>query len=301
MGVRRGDYLLTATVGEDEADHAVEILDNANAVDVDGRANDWRKSGWEYTAPVEPMAGMRGTTGSGAGMATDGEQRIPIAEEMLVVSKCEAGRGGVRVRSCVVETPVSKQVSLRDEKVSLERRPFIGGTVPEDVFHERTIKMTESHEDAVVGKGARVVEEVVVRKDVENRVETVSDTVRRIAVELDRDDKYRTGTGTGIGTTGTGLGTSATGTTPSHGTSLGDKVAGLAKEATGSVTGNDALKEAGAVQAGNTTGNYYAASAGYAGGAPRLVTGDRRRMMPAFRAGVADMATELQPNQLIPR
>ena len=57
--------------------------------------------------------------------------------------------------------------------------------------------MTESHEEAVVGKGARVVEEVVVRKDVENRVETVSDTVRRIAVELDRDDKYRTGTGTG--------------------------------------------------------------------------------------------------------
>jgi uncharacterized protein (TIGR02271 family) len=259
-GIRRGGYLLTATVGEDEADHAVEILDNANTVDVDGRANDWRNSGWDYTAPVEPMAGIRGTTGTRAGMATDGEQRIPIVEETLVVSKREAGRGGVRVRSYVVETPVSEQVSLRDEKVSLERRPVSGGTVPEDAFRERTIEMTESHEEAVVGKDARVVEEVVVRKDVENRTETVSDTVRRTTVELDRDDKDRNGTGyaTSISTstTGTGPGTSATGTTPGHGTSLGDKVAGLTKEATGSVTGNDALKEAGAAQAGKTTGNY---------------------------------------------
>lgn len=246
-GVRRGGYLLTATVGEHEADHAVEILDGASTVDIDGRANDWRQGGWDYSAPVEPMASPRGT-----GTATDGEQHIPIVEESLVVGKREVGRGSVRVRSYVVETPVSEQVSLREENVSIERRPVTGGTIPEDAFRERTIEMTESREEAVVGKDARVVEEVVVHKDVENRTETVSDTVRRTEVEVDRDDMSSTGTSTGAGySTGkTGMGTSGTGA------SLGDKVAGYAKEAAGSITNNDALKQDGAAQVGKTTGKY---------------------------------------------
>lgn len=199
-GVRRGGYLLTATVGEHKADRAVEILDNANSVDIDGRAN-------------------------------------------------------VRVRSYVVETPGSKHVLLRDENVSIDRRPVSGGTIPEDAFRERTIEMTESHEEAVVNKDARVVEEVVVHKDVNTRDGTVSDTVHRTEVEVDRDtDKGRTGAGysTGAGTTGsTGVGT-GTGT----GRSLGEKVAGYTKEAAGSITNNDALKQEGAAEVGKTTGSY---------------------------------------------
>ncbi len=254
-GIRRGGFLLTASVDEQEADRAVDILDSANSVDLEGRASDWRQGGWDYTAPVEPMAG-RGTAGIGAGMATDGDQRIPIVEESLVVGKREVGRGNVRVRSYVVETPVSEQVSLRDENVSIERRPVSGGTVPEDAFRERTIEMTESREEAVVGKDARVVEEVVVHKDVRDRTETVSDTVRRTEVQVDGDDTNRTGAGysTGMGTTGTDtdMGKSVKGAAAS----LGDKVAGYAKEATGSVTNNDALKQEGAAQVGKTTGQY---------------------------------------------
>ena len=262
-GVRRGGYLLTATVGEHEADHAVEILDNANSVDIDGRTNDWKKSGWDYKAPADPMMGKRDATAKPA-MATDGEQRIPIVEEALVVGKREVGRGNVRVRSYVVETPVSEQVSLRDENVSIDRRPVTGGTVPEDAFRERVIEMTESREEAVVSKDARVVEEVVIHKDVKDRTETVSDTVRRTEVEVDHDDKSRTGAGystgtgttgagmTGNDTTGTGMGTSVNGAAET----LGDKVAGYAKEATGSVTNNDALKQEGAAQVGKTTGKY---------------------------------------------
>ena len=45
--------------------------------------------------------------------------------------------------------------------------------------------MTEAGEEAVVGKTARVVEEVVLRKQVSERMETVSDTVRRTEVEVD--------------------------------------------------------------------------------------------------------------------
>ena len=40
----------------------------------------------------------------------------------------------------------------------------------------------------MIGKRARVKEEVVVRKEAADRVETVRDTVRRQDVEIERDD-----------------------------------------------------------------------------------------------------------------
>jgi stress response protein YsnF len=94
--------------------------------------------------------------------------------------------GRVRIRSYVVETPVSEQVDLREEHVEVQRRPVdrtISGT--EDAFRERTIEMEERGEEAVVSKEARVKEELVVRKGVEQRTETISDTIRRTEVEVD--------------------------------------------------------------------------------------------------------------------
>jgi stress response protein YsnF len=45
--------------------------------------------------------------------------------------------------------------------------------------------VTEKGEQAVVSKEARVKEELVVKKDVDQRTETVSDTVRRTEVKVD--------------------------------------------------------------------------------------------------------------------
>ncbi len=179
-------------------------------------------------------------------MDAGNEERIAVVEETMKVGKREVNRGGVRVRSYVVETPVSEQVSLRDEHVSVDRRPVTGGTVPADAFRERTIEMTETAEEAVVAKDARVVEEVVVRKDVDNRTETVSDTVRSTKVDVDREPGM-------IDTTHTG--TTSTGVTGGA-ASLGDKIAGLAKEVVGKVTGNDALERKGEMQQGKTPGSY---------------------------------------------
>ncbi|QYE33033.1 DUF2382 domain-containing protein (plasmid) [Polymorphobacter sp. PAMC 29334] len=235
-GVRRGGALLTATVHDNDTDKAVDILDNANSVDIDGRANDWKQSGW--VAPVAasgmaaaPIAGNR-TTGAN-------EEMIPVVEETLRVGKREVERGGVRVRSYIVETPVSEQVTLRDEHVSVERRPVSGGAVPADAFRERTIEMTETDEEAVVAKDARVVEEVVVRKTAEDRTETISDTVRRTEVEVDNVAGTDTTRGAMTGSTTAGVG-------------LGDKIAGLAKEGAGKMTGNDELERRGEVQQGKT-------------------------------------------------
>jgi len=255
-GVRRGGYLLSGEVDDDDADEAVRILDNANSVDIDGRANDWRSSGWDYSAPA--TGALRATSGVGTDRSygdTGNEQSIPIVEENLRVGKREVDRGGVRVRSYVVETPVSEQVNLREENVSVERRrvdqPL--SAADGDAFRERTIEMTETAEEAVVSKDARVVEEVVVRKDVDNRTETVNDTVRR--TEVDVDDTATAGRSSGV------LGNSqsedyALGSTGTQ-TSLGDKVAGLAKEGAGKVTGNESLERRGEMQQGKTpSGNY---------------------------------------------
>jgi len=70
----------------------------------------------------------------------------------------------------------------------VERRP-VNRTLSKadlDAFKESTIEITETDEEAVVAKQARVVEEVIVRKDVQDRTETVRDTVRRTDVEVEK-------------------------------------------------------------------------------------------------------------------
>lgn len=215
-GVRRGGVLLTAQVDEDTADKAVRILEDASTVDIDERSSQWRSSGWDY-APATGAA-----TGMGAGAATglfsgndtdtgtntgtgyagrtgtnEMEESIPIVQEQIAVGKREVERGGVRVRSYVVETPVHESVQLREEHVEVERRAVdLPLSAAGDAFRERSIEMTETSEEAVVAKNARVVEEVVVRKDVGERTETIEDTVRRTEVDVENvGTKGTSGTG----------------------------------------------------------------------------------------------------------
>lgn len=222
-GVRRGGTLLTADVDDSDVDEAVRILEQANTVDIDDRSSQWRSSGWDYagagagtpTSERSAFGGFGtdrteldtlGTTGERDTLGTTGgrEEVIPIVEENLVVGKRDVDRGGVRVRSYVTETPVSEQISLRNERVDVERRAVDQplSAADGDAFRERTIAMTATGEEAVVGKNARVVEEVVVSKTADERVETVSDTVRRTDVEIDRDGDVDTaGSGrSGFGT-----------------------------------------------------------------------------------------------------
>ena len=112
---------------------------------------------------------------------------LPIVEEQLRIGKRAVERGGVRVRTHVEDVPVNEQVTLRDETVAGRatpgqprgdgRRP--GGDA------RRHHRGDETDEEAVVSKEARVVEEVVVRKDAQERTETVQDSVRRTQVDVD--------------------------------------------------------------------------------------------------------------------
>jgi uncharacterized protein (TIGR02271 family) len=86
----------------------------------------------------------------------------------------------------VVETPVSEQVTLRQEHVEVQRRAVDRPmTSADDVFREQVIEATETSEEAVVAKQARVVEEVTIRKDAGEHIEIVEDTVRRTEVDVD--------------------------------------------------------------------------------------------------------------------
>jgi len=115
------------------------------------------------------------------------ETTIPVVEEALQVGKRQTERD-VHVRTTVTETPVEETVRLRQEHVTVERRPAERQARPADseAFKEQTLIVTETGEEAVVGKQARVVEEVVLRKEAEERTETIRDTVRRTDVQVDQ-------------------------------------------------------------------------------------------------------------------
>jgi uncharacterized protein (TIGR02271 family) len=145
-------------------------------------------------------ASLGGTIQSGQSMQRDttqtssltGKQQrdsaaIPVVEEQLKVGKREVNRGGVRVFSRVVETPVNESVNLREEHVNVQRRPVDQpiSTSDSTAFKEQSIELRESAEEAVVQKSARVVEEVVVGKEVSQRQEQINDTVRRTEVQVE--------------------------------------------------------------------------------------------------------------------
>jgi uncharacterized protein (TIGR02271 family) len=191
-GVRRGGFLLTADVDDDSVDAAVRVLEESDSIDVDDRSQQWRSSGRDHAPEAAMATGTAAAAyGSDRGVgSTDvaGEQSIPIIEESLVVGKREVDRGGARVRSYVTQTPVHEQVRLRDEKINVQRRAVDRPlTDADDAFRERTIDVTATGEEAVVGKTARVVEEVVVSKTAGERVEEIDATVRRTEVEIDED------------------------------------------------------------------------------------------------------------------
>jgi uncharacterized protein (TIGR02271 family) len=134
-----------------------------------------------------------GAYGQGAGRAASpatavagGEETISLAEEQLEVGKRTVDRSTTRIRRYVVETPVEREVTLRGERVTIERRRPLGAQegVGPGAFEERTVEVRETEEVPVAQKTAHVTEEVVVHREDTERTETVRDTVRREEVEV---------------------------------------------------------------------------------------------------------------------
>jgi uncharacterized protein (TIGR02271 family) len=193
---RASGYGLTGTPGAyEETRYASPVSRNAEGAYVDetlptgaayqGTSSDLTDTG--IVAPTATTAAYDDAARRTPGGALDESETLRLAEERLTIGKRLVNRGGTRVRRYVVETPVEEQVSLHDERVTLDRRPVTGGSPVADAdFTDRTIEMTETTEEAVVAKEAFVTEEIRLRKESVDRVETVRDTVRRDEVEVER-------------------------------------------------------------------------------------------------------------------
>jgi len=153
-----GKRLVAAKVPEDQVERAVAVMERHEAARGGGRA------------------------GSGGG------ETVQEVEEELSVGKRKVASGGVRVTSSVVERPVQRTVTLREEHVEAGRRRADRGLSPEEAeaaFEERTVEVLGTSEEAVVRKEARVVGEVSLGRQTTERKETVRDTVRRTEVEVE--------------------------------------------------------------------------------------------------------------------
>ena len=218
-GVRRGGTLVSVRAEDALAPRVAEVMNRHNAIDVEDRAATWRKSGWTPRAtahtetlaatgadiaaaraarPEMPATTVATTSRTDVGRTTDradwkgneaGGTKVPVVEEQLNVGKREVSQGGVRVYAHQTEQPVTEQVTLREEKVNVERRPVdrpVGEADLRNLGGERTIEVTETREVPVVSKEARVVEEVVINKSAQERQETVRDTVRKTDVQVEQ-------------------------------------------------------------------------------------------------------------------
>jgi uncharacterized protein (TIGR02271 family) len=176
--VRRGGALLSVDVDDESSVERVrETLYAAGAVDINSRVAAWRTAGYtgyDRNAPAytdEEIAAER--------------KAFAVVEESLEVGKREVNIGGVRVYSRVTATPVSESVDLREEHATIERRAADRPATAADL-QEGSVEIRETAEQAVVGKTARVVEEVVVGKESSQRTEAVNDTVRGTEVQVER-------------------------------------------------------------------------------------------------------------------
>lgn len=190
--LREGMTALSVLIdSEAQHDRVADILERFDPVDINDEA---ARPG----SMVQPGIGGSGLAAAGVARAgerrpeapeltREGEQVIPVVKEELDVGKRVAERR-YRIRTYTVERPVEEQVRLRDERVVVERRPATGEMAADpDALRDREFEVVERHEEAVVEKRARPVEEVVVRREANDRVETVRGTVRETKVDVDKE------------------------------------------------------------------------------------------------------------------
>ncbi len=207
-GVRRGGALVVVESSDERAERGMAILQRLHPVNIHERTAQWQQEGWtgaEAHARTAATDGDRtrsaqaGAAGADQGAPrsvarSDTEVRIPVVEEDISIGKREVERGHVRIYSRVTEQPVEEAVRLREEKVTVERRPVDRPATEADfaAAGKDVIEMTETAEEPVVTKQARVVEEVVVHKEVTEHTETVRGTERHTEVDVQREPETAT-------------------------------------------------------------------------------------------------------------
>lgn len=174
--VRSGSVLLAVRVDQSEVDSVVAILQRHDAKNID-----------EQAVTGQATAQTATNRAAGAKAVAQDQVALPVIEEELRVGKRAVQRGGVRIYANLRERPVEESIKLQEERVRVERRPVDRPVTDADLrgFQPGTFEVTERAEEAVVSKQARIVEEVVVSKQVDERTEAIRETVRSTDVEVE--------------------------------------------------------------------------------------------------------------------
>lgn len=170
---QRGYTMVTVHArSADEAAFTANLLDDFGALDVDKQAT---------TNEYDDRRQQEGPTNRE-------DHREATIQRM-------ENRDGKRLRSRIVEKPVEENIRLREERFRVERNPVdrVASEKELQSFQEGDIELTERKEIPVVNKEARVVEEIRVHKEVEERDETVHENLRHTEVDVNKihgDDDY---------------------------------------------------------------------------------------------------------------
>jgi uncharacterized protein (TIGR02271 family) len=114
-------------------------------------------------------------------------QTMKVHEEQLRASKTPVTTGEVRVRKEVVTENQTLQVPVTREEVVIQRRPASGGASTGNIKAGEEVRIPVKEEQVRVGKETVVKEEVSVGKRKVTGTETVSGTVRKERVKVEKE------------------------------------------------------------------------------------------------------------------
>jgi uncharacterized protein (TIGR02271 family) len=174
----RGNVVTVHTDDMAKAKRAAAILDRFGAIDMDDRYNQYQNKSFDADTNRKQLNDRFGNV--------DNDGVIEVVKEDVQIGKREVEGGGVTVRSHIVERPVEETVRLRHEEAYVKRTPVDRPATDADL-RDQTISVKEKSEEAVVGKTARVVEEIEVGKKTDTRTETIRETARETKVDIDKD------------------------------------------------------------------------------------------------------------------
>jgi hypothetical protein len=223
--LRRGAHLLVAQVPSGaSAERVIELLEQARDSSL-GELADARENGENRdegvsvrvadntaagaapaitpkNAPIEPAGDAHLASDTVAGGKSEPPARVrhhnaPPEEHQpmsggqeLRIGRRQVAGARARVRAFTHDAPAEEQVTLRDQMIEVESRPCNRTLTDNEVeagglFKERVFEATETREEPVVTKVPVVREEVIVRKTVKERTETIRETVQQTDIEVE--------------------------------------------------------------------------------------------------------------------
>jgi len=191
-----GGTVVSVRVPRDQVAQASGILDLHHPIDVHDRAV---TSGYapaahvqaatkEIAAAATPLAKVQSVAVTPK-LAEVHSDTLRLAEEQLQVGKKLVETGRTSVRRFTTERDVSQDVTLHEEHAEVLRKAVSQPAELADVdWADGELEATETKEQALVNKTARVVEEVSLRKKGDDHVETIHEKLRRQQAEIEQVD-----------------------------------------------------------------------------------------------------------------